>query len=379
MKSTAAGINLPLRPEPFVFRLEFNPEASWNSRLIEEISASASIIQLEAAGPLTGEILDFLTNLDDRQESFSLRLLVRSDDEALEEYFGPLSRLKKLAALMLIIAAPAEEPAVSRLKGVLVAAASAGLKPGALIEPHPGTALPELKNFIHRVRQSGALEISLRPSLRAAFYSDNVFSENTLSRCLEELKNSGIPVALEECFPGIAAARHSNVFELSCRRGSGSCFIDYQGAVRVCRQSDKILGDLSKEKPRDIWQKFLFAEDVCPPAEISGCQEADGIDYRRCEKGKVNEEKKPSESSHLTPINLDSSLRPGALFTLREKAWGAVLIKGLDGQILSRRGAEIAALIDGRKTLSLFRKKFGLRGVQLVLALFLKGFVRLEK
>ncbi len=384
MKKDAEIEKLPLRPEPFVFRLELSPEVAWAPRLLQEISSSASVIQIEVTGPLTEAVLRLLKQLDDAREPFSLRLLVGGDDRSVGECFDPLSRLKKLAALMFLIKTPVEEAPVAKSKELLAAAASSGLKPGVLIELSPSASLSDLKNFILDVRQAGALEISLRPSLPLTAPYDEVISEKELSDSLAGLKNYGLPVFLEECFPGQAAASTSGLnpdsvtFELNCRRGFGCCYVDRKGLVKVCRQSDRVLGDLARRSPGDIWKEFLYARNICPLSELRRSQDDFGEDKnpQKNEKAdKINNEDRATRE----PINLDSCLRPVPLFTLKEKSWGALLIKGLDGVILSPRGAKIAAFIDGQKDLKLLRKKYGTRGVQFVLALFLKGLVRLEK
>ncbi len=390
LKKSAGRKDLPLRPEPFVFRLALNPETAWTPRLIEKISFSASIIQIEVNGLLTEAALTLLKQLDDAREPFSLRLLVGADGGNVSKCFDPLSRLKKLAALMFITNAPTEEASVTKLKELLAAAASSGLKPGVLIELPPSASLSDLKKFILDVRPAGALEISLRPSLLLTAPNDKVILEKEISDSLAELKNSGLPVSLEECFHGLAAAFSSTLnpdsvtFELNCRRGFGCCYVDRKGLVKVCRQSDRILGDLARRSPEDIWKEFLFARNICPLSEIPRAQDDFGEDNNpqkneKANKINNNEDRATPESDRQEPINLDSSLRPVPLFTLKEKSWGALLIKGLDGVVLSPRGAKIAVLIDGQKDLNLLRKKHGLRAVQLVLALYLKGLVRLEK
>lgn len=390
MKKDAGIEKLPLRPEPFVFRLELSPEAAWAPRLLQEISSSASVIQIEVAGPLTEAALRLLKQLDDAREPFSLRLLVGADGGNVGKCFDPLSRLKKLTALMFLMKAPVEEASVAKLKELLAAAASSGLKPGVLIELSPSASLSDLKHFILDVRRAGALEISLRPSIPDLINSNNSNFGDEPADFLAELKNTGLPVFLEECFPGHTAASTSGLnpdsvtFELNCRRGFGCCYVDRQGLVKVCRQSDRVLGDLARRSPEDIWKEFLYARNICPLSELRRSQNDFGEDNNpqkneKANKINNNEDRATPESDRPEPINLDSSLRPVPLFTLKEKSWGALLIKGLDGVVLSPRGAEMAAFIDGQKDLKLLRKKYGSRGVQFVLALFLKGLVRLEK
>lgn len=389
MKKSARIEDLPLRPEPFVFRFELSSEAVWMPRLLQEISSSASVIQIEVIGEVTDAVLKLLKQLDDGQESLSFRLLVQADGRSVSQYFEPLSRLKKLAALMFIINIPADEAPVAKLKEFLAAAASSGLKPGVLIELRPSDSFSDLKNFILDVRRAGALEISLRPFLPLPTLPDKVLSGRELAESLAGLKNSGLPVSLEECFSGPVegsiAIQNSNsdLFELNCRRGFGCCYIDRQGLVKVCRQSGRVLGDLRRQSPEDIWKEILFARNICPLSGTPRSQNAFSTDHNLQEGEKVNkinnEDTATPESARLEPINLDSTLRPVPLFTLKVKSWGALLIKGLDGVVLSRRGAKIAAFIDGQKDLNLLRKKYGSRAVQFVLALFLRGFVRLEK
>ncbi|MGB4705284.1 MAG: SPASM domain-containing protein [Candidatus Saccharicenans sp.] len=387
MKKSDIAADLPFRPEPFVFRLELNPNALRDAPFIEKILASASIIQLEAVGPFTEESLKLLQFLDNHQSSFCLRLLVRSDDHVISEYLDPLSRLKKLVAFMII--APAEKTSVARLNELLFAAASSSLKPGVLIELDPAVSSSELKDFIRKLRQAGALEIALRPSPALISRSYDAGSEFYLFDSLNELKSSGLPVSLEECFSagpaisGVEPNPGSDHFEFNCRRGSGSCYINYKGEVKICRRLDRVIGNLSSQSPECIWEKILFDQNICPHLKIPLSRNEFSADNCTPANEIINkfpdENKATLKSARTAPVNLDSSLRPVPLYTFKEKSWGALLIKSLDGVILSHRGAEIALLIDGEKTLGHLRKKYGSRAVQFVLALFLKGFVRLEK
>ncbi|RFT14665.1 MAG: hypothetical protein OP8BY_2491 [Candidatus Saccharicenans subterraneus] len=366
MKIFARNQTLPLRPEPFVFRLEWKPGADWAGSALEEIVRDAHFIQLEAAQPLDEEAVDLLRNLDSRPEKFSLRLLSRAEDsgaETAKKFIGPLSRLKKLAAIIFIISSRSDEPAQTEVSSLLSAAASAGLKPGILVELEPGASVSGLEQLIKNLRKSGAMEIALRPTSAANPHPN--FGKN-LANCLSHLKSEGISVSLEECFPGLEPGL--SALEPSCRRAFGSCYLDSQGRVRACRQSREILGDLSRQKLEEIWSGYLLAQSVC--AEVGPLKTRD--------KNELGPEE-PGLSMSPCPVELDSSLRPVPLFILKDKKWGAALIKGLDGLVLSQKGGKLARMIDGKNTLRSIRKKFGPRSAGLIYALFLMGLVRLEK
>ncbi|MDH7494314.1 MAG: SPASM domain-containing protein, partial [Candidatus Saccharicenans sp.] len=361
---------LPLRPEPFVFRLEWKPGAEWAGSALEEIVPEAHIIQLEAAQPLDEEAVGLLQNLDNRQEKFNLRLLISAEDsgvETIKKFIGPLSRLKKLVAVIFIIRSRSDEPGWPEINGSISAAASAGLKPGVMIELEPETSISELEQLIKSVRLSGAMEIALRQT--SAANPHPVFGKN-FSNCLSHLKAEGIPVSLEECFPWLKPG--PPVSEPNCRRAFGSCYIDSQGRVKACRQSSEILRDLRKQKLEEIWSGYLFAEGLCSRAALTA-------QSLKLEANGTSEENGMAEVENLSPASLDASLRPVPLFTLKKKEWGAALIKGLDGLVLSPKGEKLARMIDGKNTLRSIRKKFGPRSAGLIYALFLRGLVRLEK
>lgn len=366
MKIFARNQTLPLRPEPFVFRLEWKPGAEWAGSALEEIIAEAHFIQLEAVQPLDEEVVDLLRKLDDRPEKFSLRLLSRAEDfgaETIKKFIGPLSRLKKLDAVIFVISSRSDEPAQAEVSSLLSAAASAGLKPGILVELEPGASVSGLEQLIKNLRLSGAMEIALRPT--SAVNPHPNFGKN-LANCLSHLKSEGIPVSLEECFPGLEP--WPPALEPNCRWAFGSCYLDSQGRVRACRQSREILGDLSRQKLEEIWSGYLLAQSVC--AEVGPLKTRD--------KNELGPEE-PGLSMSPCPVELDSSLRPVPLFILKDKKWGAALIKGLDGLVLSQKGGKLARMIDGKNTLRSIRKKFGPRSAGLIYALFLMGLVRLEK
>ncbi|MGB9907023.1 MAG: SPASM domain-containing protein [Candidatus Saccharicenans sp.] len=366
MKIFTRNQALPLRPEPFVFRLEWKPGAESVGSALDEIIAEAHIIQLEAVQPLEEAAVGLLWNLDKRPEKFDLRLLSRAQDfgaETIKKFIGPLSHLKKLAAIIFIIRSRSEEPAWLALYSSLSAAASAGLKPGLLVELESETSFSELEQLIKKARLSGAMEIALRPASPNNGY---LAAGKNLGDFLDQLRAEGIPVLLEECFPWSGPA--TSTLEPNCRRAFGSCYLDSQGQVKACRQSEKIIGDLRKQKLERIWPRYLFAQNVCPADEArphSGRPELASAGSSR--------------RSSLSPINLDSSLKPVPLFILKNKEWGAALIKGLDGLLLSPKGEKLARMIDGKNTLRSIRKKFGRRSAGLVYALFLRGLIRLEK
>ncbi|MCX8161346.1 MAG: hypothetical protein N3G18_10545 [Candidatus Saccharicenans sp.] len=366
MKIFARNRSLPLRPEPFVFRLEWKPGAEWVGPSLEEILAGASLIQVEAADSPDHQLLELLRDLDKRPEQFNLRLLARPGElgaKARGEFIESLSRLKKLAGFTLIVNSRADAEINRALVEVLEAGASAGLKPGVLVELEPETSVSELEQQLRKARLSGALEIALRP---ACLTHHDLAAAKALNDVLFNLRTEGIPVSLEECFPGLEP--ELTFLELNCRRGFGSCYIDGLGRVKACRQSEKFLGNLKQEKPDEIWPDYLFVRNVCP-------KDSTRNGFSEAEIGEAGD----GRIEKAFPVNLDSSLRPVPLFTLKKKGWGAVLIKGLDGLVLSPRGEQLARLIDGQNTFRSIRKKFGQRSAGFIYALFLRGLVRLEK
>lgn len=370
MKIFARKDSLPLRPEPLVFRLEWKPGAEWAGSALEEIVAEAHIIQLESVQPLDEEAVGLLQKLDNRPEKFSLKLLLRPGESmarATAEFIRPLSRLKKLSALIVIISCRTAEKSLQLIKEALSAAASAGLKPGVMTELEPDTPAAELEKLVREVRLSGALGIALRPASAA---NPNPVFGKTLANCLSHLKAEGIPVSLEECFPGLEP--EPPALEPNCRRAFGSCYIDSLGRVKACRPSGEILGNLRKQKLEEIWSGFLFAEDLCSRAALSA-------QSLKLEENETAEANGMAEVENFSPTILDSSLRPVPLFILKKKKWGAALIKGFDGLVLSPKGEKLVRMIDGKNTLRSIRKKFGPRSAGLIYALFLRGLVRLEK
>lgn len=364
MKRNRQASSLPLRPDPFFFRLQWGIRAEWAGRALEAISARASTIQLEAVEPLNSAFLSLLQKLDNRPEKFRLRLVVNSSQLSapiIKELIEPLSRLKKLVAFLVIINSRADEKESQGLYDSLIAAASAGLRPGLLLELEPETTETELRYLVIQARRSGALEIALRPWRPADSYIETA---GVMETGLANLKAAGIPVSLEECFPGIRM--NLERLEINCRRASGSCFMNQHDQVKACRQSGIILGDLKKQELEEILFRFLNLPEVCPRSEAR----AQFADVETEEGGRVRDS---------FPVQLDASLRPLPLFSLRKRDWGAVLLKGTDGLVLSPKGERLVRMIDGRNSLGTITKKFGVRAAGFIYGLFIKGFVRLEK
>ncbi|MDD8020082.1 MAG: SPASM domain-containing protein, partial [Acidobacteriota bacterium] len=178
---------------------------------------------------------------------------------------------------------------------------------------------------------------------------------------LPELRTAGLVVKLEECFPGANLQYDSG--SLGCRQAYGSCYVDNHGEIKPCRLSQKVLGRAGQQPLQDIWRDYIYSDYPCCQITPTAGQA----------------EKLLAGAVPLSTVNLDSSLKPVALFSLKKKDWGALLIRNLNGLVLSQKGEHLVRLINGQNSLSFIKKRAGSRAVSFIYALFLKGLIRLEK
>ncbi|MGQ9802195.1 MAG: SPASM domain-containing protein [Candidatus Saccharicenans sp.] len=419
-KPKSGGIPLPLKPEPFVYRLEVDPEAHWTITALAEVLTFSTLIQLEAFKGLSDHLLQLVQYLDGHQRDFKLRLILSSEEKSFDRFIKPLSKLKKSFFLLFLVNLNPENPSLTKnqkdkLKTMLIAFSSAGLKTGLMLELSSDSdmEISDIENLIISARQAGALEIFLRPSL---FPSNQPKFENLNGAdfidFLTRLNAGGFPLTLEECFPGTWPDLGG--LSLNCRQAFGSCFVDRNGLVKPCRLSETVLGDLKQRPLKDIFSEYIFSRrQYCffASAQLKKNEFSYSLDpefasaltknqnsFSAIDSGPTHPSTHtpfPDQASGLTsptasfaspeaapstgPVILDSSLKPVPLFRLLDRPWGATLVHQYDGLILTHKGAGTARFIDGRHNLRWFKKKFGDKILSLIYGLFLKGYLRLEK
>jgi len=479
---------LPQRPEPFVFRLEINPEASWTRSALNQMLEFSTIVQLEAVESPGDGLLQIVQDLDRHPQEIKIRLVLPSAQinysSSLSSYVRSLSRLKKSTTVMFLasISQALNTSLRAQLLAILGAFSSAGVKTGLLLELAPtelaSLSTPQflaLEDLVTLAVKAGALEVALRPLLPSTTHSrpippDKASEHETTAATVlsasisagflswvNELKARGLVLSFEECFPLGSAAPDSrptpglttdlnlspnltlnnfpNGFIPNCRQAFGSCFIDRQGLLKPCRLSENIIGDLKQKPLKDIFSSFIFSDrHYCllesarlwsaQPEPASGSSapsspSAPSAPFAASTASTLSAPFSPStpygssapqplsspysssapsapslpspqlassfasafsSSLHLlTPVRLDSSLRPVPLFQLLHRNWGGTLVHGYDSLVLSPRGARLAGSIDGRHNLRWFKKKFGAKALSFICGLFLKGYIRLEE
>lgn len=433
---------LPQRPEPFVFRMEINPEASWTRSALNQVLNFSTIIQLEAIEGLSDGLLQIVQDLDQQPRALKIRLVLPSSQNNFSSYVKPLSRLKKSTMVMFLASINhAQEASLkNELLETMRAFSSAGIKTGLLVELAPteltsgaDARLLALEDLATQAVQAGALEIALRPLIPFNHHLRPILPEKTsehgvsdisvsisagLSSWVNELKVRGLVLWLEECFPLVSSApdRHldhglniglnlnpnlhpnPNNFTKgpmpSCRQAFGSCFIDRNGLVKPCRLSEHLIGDLKQKQLKDILSSFIFSDrhycflESMPlqsvQSESASAPSAPSTPSAPSEFSFSSRLLPPSflsapSSSFNTPFILDSSLKPVPLFKLLDRDWGATLAYNYDSLVLSHKGARLAGSIDGSHNLRWFKKKFGAKALSFICGLFLKGYIRLEE
>ena len=83
-----------------------------------------------------------------------------------------------------------------------------------------------------------------------------------------------------------------------------------------------------------------------------------------------------SDLAQADPVTLDPHLCPVPLFSLRREPKGAILIKGHDFVPVTKRGADLALGINGRRSLAALKLRFGGEALPFIYGLFSQGMVR---
>lgn len=206
---------------------------------------------------------------------------------------------------------------------------------------------------------------------------------------LRQLRESGYPVVLEDCIPLEAGY----AFIPRCKGGTGSCFVDAYGNVRVCRHDRLVLGNLTACGIDEIWMNPALSNWRLSMGKYS--PQVLGTIYQYCcpfiyetweaELASDRWKERASELLIEAPgakrdqVTLHPDLIPVQLPRFRAEKRGAILINGHDFMHLSERAARIVSAMNGERTLRSLRQEFGQEALSLIYALFCFNLIRLER
>lgn len=350
---------LPVWPEPFVFRIELSQISDNFRRLLKKILQEATFLQLELLAQLDSGAIEILNYLDRQDEDFSFDLIASGLGDDPVSYLDSLRRLKKLSRVGLFFSAAENELAASNTLQEIAFITHIGLKSRIVVYLDVGIKREGLEALIKQFLKAGAGEISLR--LNGQGREPSKVPE--ISDWLLDLKARTFPLSFDECFPGIPAGLRTS--DLSCRGAYGSVLITADGSLKPCRLSGLVLGNLYQNEISEIWKKVRAGD-------LTLCQ-------KRAKERTSSVKKEKNEGEFEQVFYLEAKLRPINLARLKPEEWGAVLIKDLEGIVLSPQGEEIIRAVDGRADMALIKKRFGSASLSLIYALFIKGLIRFEK
>ncbi len=201
---------------------------------------------------------------------------------------------------------------------------------------------------------------------------------------VHDLQRRGLRVQFNNCVPVCFDGQPTK----SCPAGITHCTIDPLGRVRPCTHAPQVLGNLFSQPITEIWrgeaaeQWRALIPPVCKTcAEFVRCRgacKAMAYHLKRDKDPLVHSPlRHPLPTTHPTRMQLYAGARPQSNFTLREEAFGYLLINR--NQIISVKAEakSLLDILDGTTTLCQIQNAFGQPGLAFVAYLFNKGLVRL--
>jgi len=353
-KRNSAILSFPI---PFIFRVEINRDLDKASKIISAVLPSSSFLVFEVSNGLQPQLLKWLESLEQVPADLSFNLMVRNPGDLSGEILLALRHLRRLNEFEIITGVLENQKESDRIIQALKRAEQSALRTRAVLEIGNEVGTESLQNFLDRLFSQTSAAVSLRRAGSEKLTLPNKW-EVLFSGYLKKLH----PLSFDECFPEINPRLWLG--SISCRGGFGSGYVTAEGILKPCRLSDLVLGNLLKKDLEAIWADFLKnrgSSALCP------------LNVFEKRRQMINA---PASDQ---PFVLESGLKPVPLYRIRQGKFGATLIKNLDGLLLTEKGLKIIKEIDGNRTLKALKKKFGDEAVSLVFALFLQGFVRLEK
>lgn len=180
----------------------------------------------------------------------------------------------------------------------------------------------------------------------------------------EMLHREGYSIAFDDCPP----AGCDTGLPCRCSGGYGSCSVDGQGRVRICRHDAISLGSLSDGPLETLWATPALQER----------RRAHGGHCGLC--GAISAvEAAVSKSAGDEVRALDPDLAPVGLYRVRSEPFGAILIREFEFIALAHEGARIAAAFDGTRSLANLERAFGPDVTTLAFSLFCRKWLRFRR
>jgi len=208
----------------------------------------------------------------------------------------------------------------------------------------------------------------------------------TAAETIQRLRDQGLPVQFNNSVPSCFGRLPTK----SCPAGITHCTIDPLGRVRPCTHAPHILGDLSAEPIAEIWHNEAarrwrdLIPDTCHAcAEFVRCRggcKAMAYHLRQSHDPLIRRPlQEPLRCASPGRMQLYSGARPEPNFTLREEAFGYLLINRNQIIPVRRETRPLLDALDGATTLSQIEQDFGSAGLEFVAHLFNKGLVILNQ
>lgn len=137
----------------------------------------------------------------------------------------------------------------------------------------------ETAKFLKKLGVTQFFATKASPPINSINFQEYMISKDSLVRSLDDLlfleKNEKMDVGILECYPLCAYKKGKYHFatKRSCSAGITTCTIGANGDTRACSHSDKIFGNVLKERLKDIWHKMSpLREDGNLPNDCNHCE-----------------------------------------------------------------------------------------------------------
>lgn len=210
-----------------------------------------------------------------------------------------------------------------------------------------------------------------------------------LTQALDELaalQYDGYPVSIDNCVP---KCFHDGMGH-GCGAGFTSCLVDRQGRLKACHHAEEACGNLLDSPLDALWKSPAMRRwRKAVPKECSRCSMVFTCEAGCRAAGLAGREKDGLVRGPYTPpagggdaptVTMSGHLCPVPKFTIREEAFGGILI-GKAGDVLpvTSEGLAIAQAYTGSTPLAAIERQFGDTGLSFTYALYGQNMIELRQ
>lgn len=202
---------------------------------------------------------------------------------------------------------------------------------------------------------------------------------------VERLRREGARVKFGNGVPQCFVANSST----GCLAGVAYCAISPLGELRPCNHSPTVAGNLLTQPLAQVWRSAVMenwrglmpreCETACAmyPTCHGGCRAL--IETRNDYRDPLRGTSLRLSHQSLKQVTLYEGLHPIGLYHLRQEDFGVVLLRGNRIAPLAFEDAPILAACDGVHTLRDIQRRFGARGLQIIVQLHQRGLIELAR